>query len=95
MVVIGGELAQTGDICLAAIREGIYRHAQPLLSRDLIIVRSRMGRSAGLVGAASVAVTEIFEPAFVEDWITWGSPLAHPRVVDLLAEAELALAAAS
>ena len=95
MVVIGGELAQTGDICLAAIREGIYRHAQPLISRDLSIVRSRMGRSAGLVGAATVAVTEIFAPAFVEDWITAGSPLAHPRVVDLLAEAELALAAAS
>ena len=53
-------IAQTGDICLAAIREGIYRHAQPLLSRDISIVRSRMGRSAGLVGAATVAVTELF-----------------------------------
>ena len=47
IVVIGGELAQTGDICLAAIREGIYRHAQPLVTRELSIVRSRMGRSAG------------------------------------------------
>ena len=53
-----------------------------------------MGRSAGLVGAATVAVTEMFAPSFIEDWITAGSPLAHPRVADLLAEAELALAAA-
>ena len=57
IIVLGGELAQTGDICLAAIREGIYGHSQPLLTRDLSIVRSRMGRSSGLVGAAAVAVT--------------------------------------
>ena len=84
IVVIGGELAQTGDICLAAIREGIYRHAQPLLSRDISIVRSRMGRSAGLVGAATVAVTELFTPAFLENWIASGTPLAHPHVGELL-----------
>lgn len=87
MVVIGGELAQTGDICLAAIREGIYHHAQPLVTRDMSIVRSRMGRSAGLVGAATVAVDEIFAPNFLEKWITFGSPLAHPQLGALLAEA--------
>ena len=73
IVVIGGELAQTGDICLAAIREGIYHHAQPLVTREISIVRSRMGRSAGLVGAATVAVDEMFAPDFMEKWITFGS----------------------
>jgi predicted NBD/HSP70 family sugar kinase len=88
MIVLGGELAQTGDICLAAIREGIYRHAQPLVSRDLSVVRSRMGRSAGLVGAATVAVTELFTPAFLEDWIVSGTPLAHADVAQLLVAVE-------
>lgn len=88
IVVIGGELADTGDICLAAIREGIYRHAQPLVTREMSIVRSRMGRSAGLVGAATVAVDEIFAPNFVEKWITFGSPLAHPQLGALFAEAQ-------
>ena len=88
IVVIGGELAQTGDICLAAIREGIYRHAQPLVTREISIVRSRMGRSAGLVGAARVAGNEIFAPNFMEKWITFSSPLAHPQLGALFAEAE-------
>ena len=62
IVVIGGELAQTGDICIASIREAIYRHSQPLLTRDLAVVRSRMGRSSGLLGAAGVALDALFAP---------------------------------
>ncbi len=90
MIVLGGELAQTGDICLAAIREGVYRHAQPVASRDIGIVQSRMGRSAGLVGAAKVAVTELFTPDFLEDWILSGTPLAHREVAKLLAAVHVA-----
>ena len=78
MIVLGGELSQTGDICLAAIREGIYGHAQPLISRDISIVRSRMGRSAGLVGAAAVAVTELFAPAFLRNGSCRARPLPTP-----------------
>ena len=88
IIVLGGELAQTGEICLAAIREGIYRHAQPLVSRDISIVHSRMGRSAGLVCAAAVVVAELFTPAFLGEWILSGTPLAHAGVGGLLAAAE-------
>jgi predicted NBD/HSP70 family sugar kinase len=91
MIVVGGELAQTGDICLAAIREGIYRHAQPLVSRDISIVRSRMGRSAGLLGAALVVLGDLFEPGFLDDWVVAGTPLAHPDVAELLVEADKSL----
>jgi predicted NBD/HSP70 family sugar kinase len=93
-IVIGGEVAETGDILLAAIREGIYRHSHPLATRDVGIVRSRMGRSAGLVGAALVAVDEIFTPGFVEGWITSGSPLRHPDVLALLEDVRAAVATA-
>jgi predicted NBD/HSP70 family sugar kinase len=91
IVVIGGELAQTGDICIASIREGIYRHSQPLLTRDLAVVRSRMGRSSGLLGAAEVALDALFATDILEGWITSGSPLAHPDVVRLLADARRAV----
>lgn len=90
-VIVGGELAVTGDICIAAIREAIYRHSQPLLTRDLNITRSRMGRSSGLIGATKVVTDEIFAPTFVEGWITAGSPLAHPDVGRIIAEARQAL----
>ncbi|MCW6508773.1 ROK family protein [Lichenifustis flavocetrariae] len=93
IVVIGGELAQTGDICIAAIREGIYRHSQPLLTRDLAIVRSRTGRSSGLIGAAEVALDALFAPDILEGWITSGSPLAHPDVLRLLEDARRAVQA--
>ena len=74
-ILVGGELAQTGDICLAAIREAIYRHAPPVVTRDLVIQRSRMNRSSGLAGAAALVAGEIFAPPFLEGWITAGSPL--------------------
>lgn len=90
-VLIGGELAQTGDICLAGIREGVYRHAHPLATRDLSIVRSRMGRSSGLVGAANLAVDELFAPDFLDGWITFGSPLSHPQLGSFLALADAAV----
>ncbi|MET0259019.1 MAG: ROK family protein [Methylobacterium sp.] len=87
-LVVGGDLSETGDICLAAIREGIYRHAHPLASRDLTIARSRMGRSAGLVGAASIVTRELFAPGFVEGWITAGTPLLHPGTIAFLSDVE-------
>jgi predicted NBD/HSP70 family sugar kinase len=93
IVVVGGELAQTGDICIAAIREAIYRHSQPLLTRDLAIVRSRMGRSSGLLGAAEVALDALLAVDVLEGWITSGSPLAHPDVVQLLDDARRAVRA--
>lgn len=91
IVVVGGELAQTGDICIAAIREAIYRHSQPLLTRDLAVIRSRMGRSSGLLGAAEVALDALFAPEVLKGWIASGSPLAHPDVVQLLDLARHAL----
>jgi predicted NBD/HSP70 family sugar kinase len=91
IVVVGGELAHTGDICVAAIREAIYRHSQPLLTRDLAVIRSRMGRSSGLLGAAEVAMDALFTPNVLEGWITSGSPLAHPDVIQMLDDARRAV----
>lgn len=75
-ILVGGELAQTGDICLAAIREAVYRHSQPQVTRDLLIQSSRMSRSSGLAGAAALVVDALFASPFLEDWITAGSPLS-------------------
>ena len=91
-VVLGGELAQTGDILLAAIREAIYRHSHPLATRDLRIVRSNMGGSASLAGAALIAADELFRPEVLGEWIGLGTPLRHPAMAALLAKATAALA---
>lgn len=88
LIVLGGEIAETGDILLAAIREAIYRRAHPLVTRDLRIVRSQMRNSAGLVGSALTLVDQFFSPDFVEGWVASGTALRHPEVEAHIAFAE-------
>jgi len=87
LIVLGGSVAETGDIVLAAVREAVYRQSHPVVTRDLRIVRSQMGGSAGLVGAAQVVTEALFEPRFLQGWITLGSPREHPEFKDFLARA--------
>jgi predicted NBD/HSP70 family sugar kinase len=87
LIVLGGNVAQTGDILLAAVREAVYRQSHPLVTRDLRIVRSQMSGSAGLVGAAQVVVEALFEPAFLQGWITLGTPREHLESRDFLSHA--------
>lgn len=90
-IVLGGELTQTGDILLAAVREAVYRNSHPLATRDLAIVRSTMGRSAALAGAALIAVDELFGPDMLAAWVGRGTPMLHPDLPALIAEAQARL----
>ena len=87
LIVLAGSVAQTNDILLAAVRETVYGVSHPLVTRDLRIVRSQMGASAALLGAASIAVEALFTPSVLRDWIMSGSPVHHPEMVESLASA--------
>lgn len=78
LIVLSGAMAQTNDLLLASVRETVYGESHPLVTRDLVIVKSQMGSSAGLVGAAMVAVESLFNPVCLKDWIVHGTPLSHP-----------------
>lgn len=79
VIVVGGLVAESGgDSLLAGIREAVYRQSHPMVSRDLQIMRSQMGASAGLVGAAQVVVEELFAASTLQGWIGHGTPLRHP-----------------
>jgi predicted NBD/HSP70 family sugar kinase len=84
LVVLGGDMSPSGDILLAAIREAIYRQSHPLVTRDLRIVRSQLGGSAGLVGAAQVATDELFAADMLQGWITLGTPRRLPNLTALV-----------
>lgn len=86
LIVLSGSVVQTNDILLAAVREAVYGASHPLVTRDLRIIRSQMGSSAGLVGAARVASEAMFAPAFLKEWVMQGRPLAHPTFADYLAQ---------
>jgi predicted NBD/HSP70 family sugar kinase len=81
VIILSGSIVQTNDIILAAVREAVYGSSHPLVTRDLRIIRSQMGSSAGLVGAARVGAELLFAPGFLKDWVMQGSPLLHPGFV--------------
>jgi len=81
LIVFAGSIAQTNDILLASVREAVYGASHPLVTRDLRILRSQMGNSAALLGAACIAVSALFDPVFLKDWILLGSPTQHPDFV--------------
>jgi predicted NBD/HSP70 family sugar kinase len=83
LIVLSGSIVQTNDILLAALREAVYGASHPFVTRDLRIIRSQMGSSAGLVGAARVASEALFAPAFLKEWVMQGSPLSHPAFTSL------------
>ena len=82
LVVLSGDLAQSNDILLAAVRERLYRAAHPLATRDLHITRSQMGGSASLIGAGQIAVEALFELQTLRQWVDLGSPVLHPIFAD-------------
>lgn len=64
-IVVGGELAETGDILLGPIREALRRRALLNQLAPLEVVPAELGRQAELVGAIVLALqsTDVFEMA--------------------------------
>ena len=80
LIVIGGGVAQSGDQLLAAIRETVYRRSLPLATRDLLIQRSSLGALAGVIGASSMVVDQLFSRDSMARWMDVGAPSGMPEV---------------
>ncbi|HEY4189520.1 MAG TPA: ROK family protein [Candidatus Limnocylindrales bacterium] len=81
LVVIGGGVAQSGDALLASIREAVYGRSLPLATRDLQIRRSSLGGLAGVIGASSMVVDQLFARESLARWAGAGDPSGMPEVV--------------
>ena len=81
LVVIGGGVANSPDQFLAAIRETVYRRSLPLATRDLLIQRSSLGGLAGVIGASSMVVDQLFGRPNLARWIGAGVPSGMADVV--------------
>jgi predicted NBD/HSP70 family sugar kinase len=68
-IVIGGEMAEAREPLLAGIRETIYQRSLPLATRELAITTSRLGRRAGIVGAATMATEHALSPRRVDELV--------------------------
>jgi predicted NBD/HSP70 family sugar kinase len=78
LVVIGGGVSQAGEILLSAMRESLYRRSRSLATRDVTLVRSELGRSAGLIGAGLAVSDDLFSRERVRSWIGDGRPPRTP-----------------
>ncbi|HVM23826.1 MAG TPA: ROK family transcriptional regulator [Candidatus Limnocylindrales bacterium] len=68
LIVVGGGVAQSGDQLLASLREAVYRRSLPLATRDLLIKRSSLGALAGVIGASSMVVDQLFSRETIARW---------------------------
>jgi glucokinase-like ROK family protein len=75
LILVGGGVAESGDLLMANIREATYRRALPLATRDLRVTRSVLGKRSGLIGAAYMACDELFSQALLPAWIAHGAPV--------------------
>jgi glucokinase-like ROK family protein len=82
LIVIGGGVADAGDILLASIRQAVYSQSLPLATRDLRITRSALSGRAGLHGAAFAVIDELFSRQRLPLWIPYGSPVRRPYIVE-------------
>jgi glucokinase len=70
VIAVWGYLADAEAELLAGIRETVYQHSLPSATQSLELVPARLGRGAGLVGAAMLVVSQIFEPNILDDYLT-------------------------
>jgi glucokinase-like ROK family protein len=80
LIVIGGGVANSPDLLLAAIRETVYRRSLALATRELLIQRSSLGGLAGVIGASSMVVDQVFSRDAIGAWIAEGDPSGVPEV---------------
>ncbi|HYI33203.1 MAG TPA: ROK family transcriptional regulator [Glaciibacter sp.] len=70
VIVLGGSIAHAGEHLLAGVREVVYRRSIPLATRNLLIVQSRGGDRAGVLGAAILVVQQVLSAAGVEEIVS-------------------------
>jgi glucokinase-like ROK family protein len=80
VVVVGGGVAEAGDLLLATVRETVYRRSLPLATRDLRIVQSPVSRDTELLGSAFMVLDELFSPACLRLWLFGRSPAGRPEI---------------
>jgi predicted NBD/HSP70 family sugar kinase len=66
LVIIGGLVAEAGEMLLAGVRESIYRRSLPLATENLRIVASTAGATAGVLGAAAMVVQHVLSPEVLD-----------------------------
>ncbi|WP_279198021.1 ROK family protein, partial [Kitasatospora aureofaciens] len=60
-VILGGDLAEAGELVLAPIRDSVARYAIPSAARQLSVVPGTLGGRAEVLGALALVMSEMGE----------------------------------
>ncbi|MCZ2525545.1 ROK family transcriptional regulator [Streptomyces sp. HB2AG] len=73
-VILGGDLAEAGELVLAPIRESVARYAIPSAARQLSVVHGALGARAEVLGALALVLSEMGDSTLLDG----SSPSATP-----------------
>src|SRR5690349_22910255 len=71
-VVLGGDLAEAGELVLAPIRESVARYAIPSAARRLSVVAGGLGARAEVLGALALALSEVGDSTLLDGSVAGG-----------------------
>ncbi|HEU4948144.1 MAG TPA: ROK family protein [Kribbella sp.] len=66
VLVIGGDIANTGEHLLRGIHEALLQRTQPLATRRLVVTTSELGDRVGIAGAAVMVREQVFSAEAVD-----------------------------
>ncbi|MEV0966828.1 ROK family transcriptional regulator [Streptomyces sp. NPDC049910] len=73
-VVLGGSLAEAGELVLAPIRESVSRYAIPSAARRLSVLPGALGARAEVLGALALVLGEMGDSTLLDSSVPAGSP---------------------
>ena len=66
VIVVGGDVGEAHEQLLAGVREFTFQRSLPLATRDLLLVPSRLGDRAGVIGAAVMVIEHVLAPDAID-----------------------------
>jgi glucokinase-like ROK family protein len=85
LIVIGGGVSRSGDSFLARVRQALYERSLPLATRDLLVQRSALESTGGVIGLATMVADELFAPQALASWLDDGRPTGPVRTASAVA----------
>ncbi|MFC5804770.1 ROK family transcriptional regulator [Streptomyces formicae] len=73
-VVLGGNLAEAGELVLAPIRDSVSRYAIPSAARRLSVLPGALGGRAEVLGALALALSEMGDSTLLDSSAPAGTP---------------------
>ena len=60
MIVIGGGVSNAGEVVFEKIEEVMKERCLPIIRENCIIKKAKLGGKSGVLGAAALAITEVY-----------------------------------